>query len=52
VAAEFKQRNDAGAASIIRGVPLETTIVPRPPYSLALSLWMRSDTTRRLQDNS
>jgi 3-methyladenine DNA glycosylase/8-oxoguanine DNA glycosylase len=31
-------------------VPLETTIVPRPPYSLALSARMRSDTTRRLRD--
>ena len=31
-------------------MPLETTIVPRPPYSLALSARMRSDTTRRLRD--
>jgi len=31
-------------------VPLETTIVPRPPYSLALSARMRSDSTRRLRD--
>jgi 3-methyladenine DNA glycosylase/8-oxoguanine DNA glycosylase len=31
-------------------VPLETTIAPRPPYSLALSARMRSDTTRRLRD--
>ncbi|HXV96283.1 MAG TPA: hypothetical protein VD695_07020 [Gaiellaceae bacterium] len=29
---------------------LETTIVPRPPYSLALSAGLRSDTTRRLRD--
>jgi DNA-3-methyladenine glycosylase II len=31
-------------------VPLEATIVPRPPYSLALSARMRSDMTRRLRD--
>jgi 3-methyladenine DNA glycosylase/8-oxoguanine DNA glycosylase len=31
-------------------VPLETTIVPRPPYSLALSARLRSDTTRRFRD--
>jgi 3-methyladenine DNA glycosylase/8-oxoguanine DNA glycosylase len=31
-------------------VALETTITPRPPYSLALSARMRSDMTRRLRD--
>jgi AraC family transcriptional regulator of adaptative response / DNA-3-methyladenine glycosylase II len=31
-------------------VLLETTIAPRPPYSLALSARMRSDTTRRFRD--
>jgi 3-methyladenine DNA glycosylase/8-oxoguanine DNA glycosylase len=31
-------------------VLLETTIVPRPPYSLALSARMRSDRTRRFRD--
>jgi 3-methyladenine DNA glycosylase/8-oxoguanine DNA glycosylase len=31
-------------------VPLETTIVPRPPYSLALSARLRSDPTRRFRD--
>jgi len=31
-------------------VLLETTIVPRPPYSLALSARHRSDTTRRFRD--
>ena len=29
---------------------LETTIVPRPPYSLALSARLRSDPTRRFRD--
>ena len=29
---------------------LETTIVPRPPYSLALSARLRSDSTRRFRD--
>lgn len=29
---------------------LETTIVPRPPYSLALSARLASDTTRRFRD--
>jgi 3-methyladenine DNA glycosylase/8-oxoguanine DNA glycosylase len=31
-------------------VALETTIVPRPPYSLALSARMKSDATRFLRD--
>jgi 3-methyladenine DNA glycosylase/8-oxoguanine DNA glycosylase len=31
-------------------VALETTIVPRPPYSLALSARLRSDPTRRFRD--
>jgi 3-methyladenine DNA glycosylase/8-oxoguanine DNA glycosylase len=31
-------------------VAFETTIVPRPPYSLALSARLRSDTTRRFRD--
>jgi 3-methyladenine DNA glycosylase/8-oxoguanine DNA glycosylase len=31
-------------------VALETTIVPKPPYSLALSARMRSDATRFLRD--
>jgi 3-methyladenine DNA glycosylase/8-oxoguanine DNA glycosylase len=31
-------------------VTLETTIVPRPPYSLALSARLRSDPTRRFRD--
>ncbi|MGH3043576.1 MAG: DNA-3-methyladenine glycosylase family protein [Gaiellaceae bacterium] len=31
-------------------MPLETTIVPRPPYSLALSARMKSDLTRRMRD--
>jgi AraC family transcriptional regulator of adaptative response / DNA-3-methyladenine glycosylase II len=33
-------------------VLLETTIVPRPPYSLALSARMRSDMTRRFRDGA
>lgn len=31
-------------------MPLETTIVPRPPYSLALSARLKSDPTRHLRD--
>jgi 3-methyladenine DNA glycosylase/8-oxoguanine DNA glycosylase len=31
-------------------VALETTVVPRPPYSLALSARLRSDPTRRFRD--
>jgi 3-methyladenine DNA glycosylase/8-oxoguanine DNA glycosylase len=31
-------------------VALETTLVPRPPYSLALSARLRSDPTRRFRD--
>src|SRR5688572_33050146 len=35
--------------SILRPVTLETTIVPRRPYSLALSAQMKSDATRYLR---
>lgn len=31
-------------------MPFETTIAPRPPYSLALSARMKSDLTRRMRD--
>lgn len=40
----------AGRDKVARVASLETTIVPRPPYSLALSARLRSDATRHFRD--
>src|SRR6185295_5082558 len=40
------QPTSATVPSNVRGVALETTVVPKAPYSLALSARMKSDTTR------
>ncbi|HXV34844.1 MAG TPA: hypothetical protein VD769_12605, partial [Gaiellaceae bacterium] len=40
----------SGPGGRLAAVLLETTIAPRPPYSLALSARLRSDVTRRFRD--